>query len=59
MDGFGRNPFGLARVVAHDFVARLDNIRDIAGVGLRVLSKNRDSASRVSLCYSLLGLLRD
>jgi hypothetical protein len=26
------------------------NIRDIAGVGLRVLSKYRDSAARVSLC---------
>jgi hypothetical protein len=43
-------PFGLARVFAHDFVARLGNIRDIARVGLRVLSKNRDSASRGSLC---------
>jgi hypothetical protein len=43
-------PFGLARVFAHDFVALLDNIRDIVFVGLRVLSKNRDSASRGSLC---------
>ncbi len=31
-------------------VARFDNIRDIACAGLRVLSKNRDSAARVSSC---------
>jgi hypothetical protein len=43
-------PFGLARVFAHDVVALLDNIRDIVCVELRVLSKNRDSASRGSLC---------
>jgi hypothetical protein len=43
-------PFGLARVFAHDFVALLGNIRDIACVGLRVLGKNRESASRGSSC---------
>ena len=43
-------PFGLARILAHDFVARLVNIRDIHCGELRVLSQNRDSAARGSLC---------
>jgi len=46
----GCNPYGLARVLAHDIVAshwlRMTKRR----VLLRVLSQNRDSASRVSLC---------
>jgi hypothetical protein len=41
---------GLARILAHGFVARLANIPDIGGGSLRALSQNRDSASRVSLC---------
>ena len=45
---FWLQPFGLARVLAHDFVAPLANIRDIGCRKLRVLSQNRDSASRVS-----------
>ena len=35
---------------AHDFVAPLVNIRDIHCGSLRVLSQNRDSAARASLC---------
>ncbi len=50
-------PFGLARILAHDFVAHLVNIRDIHCGELRVLSQNRASASRVSLCYGLLAPL--
>jgi hypothetical protein len=46
----GYNPLGLARVLAHNIVAshllRMTKPR----VLLRVLSQNRDSASRVSLC---------
>jgi hypothetical protein len=46
----GCNPYGLARVLAQHFVAshwlRMTKLR----VLLRVLSQNRDSASRVSLC---------
>ena len=46
----GCNPQGLARVLAHDIVAshllRMTKRR----VLLRVLSQNRASASRVSLC---------
>jgi len=55
---FGRNPAqaseypmttqGLARVLAHSFVAPLANIPDIGCGSLRALSQNRDSASRVS-----------
>jgi len=45
---FGRNPSGLARILAHDIVAPLANIRDIGCGKLRVLSQNRASASRVS-----------
>jgi hypothetical protein len=41
---------GLARILAHGFVARLANIPDIGGGSLRALSQNRASASRVSLC---------
>jgi hypothetical protein len=41
---------GLARVLAHGFVAPLANIPDIGGGSLRALSQNRDSASRVSSC---------
>jgi hypothetical protein len=45
----GCNPLGLARVLAHNFVAshllRMTKRRAL----LRVLSQNRDSASRVSL----------
>jgi hypothetical protein len=41
---------GLARILAHGFVARLANIPDIGCGSLRALSQNRDSASRVSLC---------
>ena len=44
---------GLARVLAHGIVAPLANIRDIGCGKLRALSQNRDSASRVSLCYGL------
>jgi len=57
---FGRNPgadiglskeyLGLARVLAHGFVARLANIAYMGGGSLRALSQNRDSASRVSSC---------
>jgi hypothetical protein len=47
---FSRNPMGLARILAHGFVASLVNIRDIACGSLRALSQNRDSAARVSLC---------
>jgi hypothetical protein len=49
----GCNPYGLARVLAQHIVAshwlRMTKRR----VLLRVLSQNRDSASRVSLCYGL------
>ena len=41
---------GLARVLAHGFVAHLALIPDMGGGSLRALSQNRDSASRVSLC---------
>jgi hypothetical protein len=41
---------GLARVLAHGFVAPLANIPDIGCGSLRAQSQNRDSASRVSLC---------
>ena len=41
---------GLARVLAHGFVAHLAHIPDMGGGSLRALSQNRDSASRVSLC---------
>src|SRR5258705_13959287 len=48
------NPFGLARVLAHGVVEspllRMTKPRDF----LLALSQNRDSASRVSLCYGLL-----
>jgi len=57
---FGRNPEqasdypmvsqGLARVLAHGFVARLANIPDIGCGSLRAPSQNRASASRVSSC---------
>jgi hypothetical protein len=43
-------PFGLAQILAHDFVANLVNIRDIHCGSLRALSQNRASASRGSLC---------
>jgi hypothetical protein len=47
---FWLQPFGLARVLAQHFVAshllRMTKLR----VLLRVLSQNRDSASRVSSC---------
>jgi hypothetical protein len=49
-DDSGCNPYGLSRVLAPHFVAshwlRMTKRR----VLLRVLSQNRDSASRVSLC---------
>jgi hypothetical protein len=41
---------GLARVLAHGFVAPLANILYMGCGSLRALSQNRDSASRVSLC---------
>ena len=41
---------GLARVFAHGFVARLANMGYMGGGSLRALSKNRDSASCVSVC---------
>jgi len=41
---------GLARILAHGFVARLANMGYMGGGSLRALSKNRDSAPRVSLC---------
>jgi hypothetical protein len=50
---FWSQPFGLARLFAHGSVALLVNILDIAFVALLALSENRDSASRVSLCYGL------
>jgi len=43
-------PPGLARIFAHGFVARLANIDILAADSLRALSKNRDSAARVSSC---------
>ncbi len=49
---FGRNPSGLARLFAQGCVVLLDNILDIVVVAF-LLSENRDSASRVSLCYGL------
>jgi hypothetical protein len=56
----GRNPAGnissnkqlfpgLARVLAHGFVAPLAHIRDMRGP-LLAMSQNRDSAARVSSC---------
>jgi hypothetical protein len=51
---FGRKPEGLARLFAHLCVVLLDDIRDIVFVAFLDLSENRDSASRVSLCYGLL-----
>jgi hypothetical protein len=49
----GCNPKGLARVLAHGIVEspllRMTKLRAF----LRALSQNRDSASRVSLCYGL------
>jgi len=47
---FGRNPEGWHEFSPNDFVAHLANIRDIGCGSLRVLSENRDSAARVSLC---------
>jgi hypothetical protein len=41
---------GLARVLAHGFVARLANMAYMGCGSLRALSQNRDSASCVSLC---------
>jgi hypothetical protein len=41
---------GLARILAHGFVANLGHIPDMACGSLRALSQNRDSASRVSWC---------
>jgi len=41
---------GLARVLAHGFVARLANMAYMGCGSLRALSQNRDSAARVSLC---------
>jgi hypothetical protein len=41
---------GLARILAHGFVARLGHIPDMACGSLCALSQNRDSASRDSLC---------
>jgi hypothetical protein len=41
---------GLARVLAHGFVARLANMAYMGCGSLRALSQNRDSASRVLLC---------
>src|SRR5688572_2830279 len=50
---FWPQPFGLARLFAHLCVVLLANIRDIGFVALLDLSENRDSASRVSVCYRL------
>jgi hypothetical protein len=41
---------GLARVLAHGFVARLANMTYMGCGSLRALSQNRDSAARVSFC---------
>jgi hypothetical protein len=41
---------GLARILAHDFVAPLAHIRDMRCGPLLAMSQNRDSAARVSLC---------
>jgi len=41
---------GLARILAHGFVARLANMAYMGCGSLRALSQNRASASRVSLC---------
>jgi len=50
---FWLQPFGLARVLAHGVVEspllRMTKPQDF----LLALSQNRDSASRVSLCYGL------
>src|ERR1019366_3330780 len=51
---FWLQPFGLARVLAHNIVASHLLRMTKRHVLLRVLSQNRDSASRVSLCYGLL-----
>ncbi|HSQ04402.1 MAG TPA: hypothetical protein VLN59_10225 [Burkholderiales bacterium] len=47
---FGRNPKGWHDFSPNDFVAHLANIGDIGCGSLRVLSENRDSASRVPSC---------
>ena len=49
-------PCGLARILAHDFVASHLLSRSKRRVSLRVLSQNRASASRVLSCNRLLEL---
>jgi len=47
---FCRYPKGWPRIFAHGSVARLAKVTYLGCAELLVLSKNRDSASRVSLC---------